>query len=319
MPSGTHLIRMSAAKQRDGICGLDKQLDQRYIPTQVDLSHPRYSKEIEMGKLNDYVRISPTALAGIISSILAALGSQPLDAQNCANQQCQFNGVIYTCNAGAGQICSNGSDAKSCTDNSCPPPGARSLNVRGRSNSIYGPAGAFHLDAAMAAQWRECTSSPTSKQAPPVKDQLGEAEGTRMTLLNRLLEGPVTLEQGVFGIDDLLKGGKILNRSDAEVIAYKIGWVMQDRDGSTSVLSGIWVPVSAGLLSGRSLEIPAQNITAASSNIKSTAEIGFYVAEVRFRNGKRWKATTASVKSAIRHTEQPSSTATVLQKKSSGV
>lgn len=110
--------------------------------------------------------------------------------------------------------------------------------------------------------------------------------------------GPLLLTEATFGLQNLFLGGTVVNTKDQTVIAYKIGWIYQPTHQRPQIEEGPWMAVPAGIASGSSYSVSAQNVPLALLKT-GTKEIGFFVAEAKYANGRKWRAAPAHVRDAF--------------------
>jgi hypothetical protein len=103
-------------------------------------------------------------------------------------------------------------------------------------------------------------------------------------------DSPVVFVQTTHGITDALESAQWVNRSNHVVTSYRVGWLTVV-DGKNDFQVGPWMNLPAGVIPGAKASVPAQEIPL---NLKASSMI-FYVAEVHFADGGRWKASHADV------------------------
>lgn len=255
------------------------------------------------------------SLGSFVLSILTPFGIGKAAQAECAHQVCANpTGACFKCDDAQGTniTCNNAPNCQSCTDVICPPAPAN-LSMRGMHGQPFHASVTIHPDPQLAGLWKDCVASRTSfdalrsadfgidltriaSDAPTPKHQL--------LLLTSKIDGPVQLVFARFGIDDLFLEGKILNLSNRIVTGYRIGWASLHPDGEVSIDKGPWMAVPAGLASGYPLEVPPQNVRPSKSN-QSMSIIGFYVAAVRYEDGRTWEPDRSKITIGIRQLNLP--------------
>ena len=93
---------------------------------------------------------------------------------------------------------------------------------------------------------------------------------------------------------DLLANAVLLNRSEREIVSYRIGWLALFPE-ETESYRGMWMNVPTGITPGTRIEVPAQAVSF--SLVKRGAtRIGFFVDAVKFRDGDTWQAPVKEMK-----------------------
>ena len=94
---------------------------------------------------------------------------------------------------------------------------------------------------------------------------------------------PVRMTQTLHGIPDLLQAASFENRSGKTITSYRIGW-MTVRPDHVSFDRGSTMLVAAR--PGEMVQVPSQGVSAK----MDIEKIVFFVDEVQFSDGSRWKA-----------------------------
>jgi hypothetical protein len=108
--------------------------------------------------------------------------------------------------------------------------------------------------------------------------------GTLM-LIARQPDSPVQILRAQHGIPDVLESASFENRSDKVITSYRIGWATV-AEGKSSFRAGEWMNVPAGISLGETATVPAQGISCDAQ----AEDMVFFVSEVKFSDGSRWKA-----------------------------
>ena len=212
---------------------------------------------------------SLVGLAFVLVLVLTITAASAAAQRACQDQVCSYTGACYICNAAVGQGCKV-DNCGSCTNTACGHgPVAKVLPAK----ILPGLADAIPVSA--------CVQPTLANMQPPVS-------GTQIRLPKQV-NSPAKITESIHGVSDIFSGGKLENTSKQRIISYRVAWVVRYYDGKTEIAQGAHMNVPAGIDGGASTEIPDQAVSG--KYFKTGAQtIDFYISEVKFQNGKGWKA-----------------------------
>jgi hypothetical protein len=110
-------------------------------------------------------------------------------------------------------------------------------------------------------------------------------------------DSPLAMIETTHAVDDGLKSAILQNRGTQAIVEYRMGWVAVFPQGTRTGL-GIRVLLPEGASPGRTVKVPAQQVPM--DFYKGGAiGVGFFVSEVRFADGRTWKADLDSTELAV--------------------
>ena len=111
---------------------------------------------------------------------------------------------------------------------------------------------------------------------------------TRMVMAKQD-DAPARIIETLHGEKDWLLSAKIQNQSRRTISAYKIGCSFHLPNGKTKTVIGPIMNVPAGIAPDAIYTVPAQAVT---PNMQAERVV-FFVAEVKFSNGEKWRGRAA--------------------------
>jgi hypothetical protein len=107
---------------------------------------------------------------------------------------------------------------------------------------------------------------------------------TAMTLA-RQPAAPLQLIKTTHSLRDALEGATVKNLGDKSISGYRVGWAIV-KNGKVTFQKGPWINLPAGVAPGALQSVPAQGVRLD----EQAQEMLFFVAEIRYTDGSRWKA-----------------------------
>jgi hypothetical protein len=117
------------------------------------------------------------------------------------------------------------------------------------------------------------------------------------------LRGPVTIASMTHSVRDMLELATVLNLSEKNVIAIRLGWLSRNPNQADEAKISDWIIFPKPLKSDGFATISAQKIDPTPYRAPGTL-VKFYIAQVRYEDGSLWERTKdtkdgASTKSAF--------------------
>jgi hypothetical protein len=110
-------------------------------------------------------------------------------------------------------------------------------------------------------------------------------------------DSPLALLETTHTLDDGLESAILQNRGSQAIVEYRMGWVAVFPQGTKTGL-GIRVLLPEGAMPGRTVRVPAQQVSMDLYK-EGAIGVGFFVSEVRFADGRTWKADLDSTELAV--------------------
>jgi hypothetical protein len=133
-----------------------------------------------------------------------------------------------------------------------------------------------------ASQYLACAST-----VPEFMNAMSESKSGLRLWRVRTPDAPAVLE-AVFQNPGPILTGRIVNLGKAPIVSYRIGWLKATWDGNHMVVMGKRIsttPIKP--LTSKQIRPQGPRATSLTSDVRGLA---FFVAEVRFANGRLWKA-----------------------------
>lgn len=215
-------------------------------------------------------------------------------AAQCQNQTCVRNPTCYQCGLGPREACSV--DLDDCT---------RCAMKMCKSDDVLVPAGG-RIGETASPDPREfadlgstrCLSSLAMVSTRTQEKEL-PSEGTVFRLMRTQLSRSAALISATFGWDELFLEGRLVNLSDKPIVGYRIGWIYGYRNRRLKTGIGQWMNVPSAIPPGTAHPVPAQGLSSKEIGDKQLAVVQFFVAEVKFKDGTRWKQDLSEVRKEI--------------------
>ena len=107
--------------------------------------------------------------------------------------------------------------------------------------------------------------------------------------LRKDFSAPATLISATSTETDLLANAVILNRGEARILGYRVGWLITSRNKEPQIFVGEWMNVPVGISQNQSVEVPSQAIDLSAAVRSKVTGVQFFVGELRLENGRVWK------------------------------
>jgi hypothetical protein len=114
-------------------------------------------------------------------------------------------------------------------------------------------------------------------------------------LIARQDGAPARLVQTTHSVTDLLTAARLKNVGEKQISSYRVGWAHVRQNG-IEFHAGPWISVPAGIKPGIVSDVPDQSIP---FDVRAERVV-FFVAELKFADGSRWKAPKQDIERTAR-------------------
>ena len=216
------------------------------------------------------------SLLNVIAGALLGLSYAAGAPQSpCQNQYCIDDGTCYSCLTNSNHYCSlSGSCPDKCTEGRC------SLVAVALKYGAQPPVILSHA----------CQSPPVTPVA------FGGFHGIGLELLEQD-DAPAGLMEATHGASDLLEHARLLV-GGKPISGYRIGWIVTYSDNKPELMVGKPVALQVHLPPHALTVVPSQHIPRKIDMRPGVIAVGFFVAEVTFPGGDKWRADPKAIAEA---------------------